>query len=146
MHLRSRYETIYFKHCHKYHTQQSTFFWCRICYNVIGTGLRLFCSSDLKIHDQTDFFWKQVRNLKLKPTKVQFLQGLFNLFFNLFESFLKILVSFLFHVQQLNINSLPITAHCICRRHQASNISVSQKVISKQRPQVQLRWSIRLFS
>lgn len=76
---------------------------------------------------------------------MRFSQGLFNLFSNLFNrtrSLTPLPSAFWVHVQQLSRSSLQFTAHYICRRQRASNASISQKVISKQRPQVQLRQSI----
>lgn len=87
----------------------------------------------------------KVGNLNVDPTKVQFFQGLFKLFSNLFNrtrSPNPLLSVFWVHMQQLSKSSLQFTAHYICRRQRASNASISQKVISKQRPQVQLRQSI----
>lgn len=135
---RNRYETIYSKHCQKSLAWLSTFLWSCGCCKVINH----FCSSDLLIYGQTlEFLWKVSCKLK----KMQFFQGLFNLFSNLFNrtrSPTPLASAFWVHVQQLSRSSPKFTAHYICRRQRASNASISQKVISKQRPQVQLRQSI----
>lgn len=143
MHLQSRYETIYFKHCRKDHTQQSTFFWCCICHNIIGPApFLLLCSQDSwpdRLFPKTSQKYETKINKATVFTRSPMFSSTSESFF-IFTT--QILVSFFSHVRQLNRSSLQIIAQYICRRQQASNTSISQKVIGKQRLQVQLRRSI----